>query len=91
MRIDILCKPDSKGRCDGTLNNVREALDRLGVEAEVHMFQDRRKLIDNRVYVVPALLIDDQVRVAGRIPEVDEIIRFIVERPRYLRAVAEVA
>lgn len=91
MRIDILCKPDSKGRCDGTVKNVREALDRLGVEAEVHMFRDRRKMIDNRVYVVPALLIDDQVRVAGRIPEVDEIVRFIVERPRYLRAVAEVA
>lgn len=91
MRIDILCKPDGKGRCSGTMDNVREALDQLGVEAEVHMFQDRRKMIDNRVYVVPALLIDDQVRVAGRVPEVDEIVRFIVERPRYLRAVAEVA
>lgn len=91
MRIDILCKPDSKGRCDGTMENVREALEKLGVEAEVHLFQDKRKMIDNRVYVVPALLIDDQVRIAGRIPEVDEIVRFIVERPRYLRAVAEVA
>jgi len=91
MRIDILCKPDSKGRCDGTVENVREALSRLGVEAEVHTFRDRRKMIDNRVYVVPALLIDDQVRVAGRIPEVEEIVRFIAERPRYLRVVAEVA
>ncbi|PLX92763.1 MAG: thioredoxin family protein [Desulfuromonas sp.] len=91
MRIDILCKPDSHGRCDGTMDNVRAALNKLGVEAEVHMFRDKRKMIDNRVYVVPALMIDDQVRVAGRIPDVDEIVRFIVERPRYLRAVAEVA
>lgn len=91
MRIDILCKPDGNGNCDGTMENVREALKHLGVEAEVHMFRDRRKMIDNRVYVVPALLIDDQVRIAGRTPEVDEIVKFIVERPRYLRAVAEVA
>ncbi|PLX86855.1 MAG: thioredoxin family protein [Desulfuromonas sp.] len=91
MRIDILCKPDSRGRCDGTLDNVRAALDHLGVEAEVHMFCDSRKMIDNRVYVVPALMIDDQVRVAGRVPEVEEIISFIIERPRYLRTVAEVA
>lgn len=91
MRIDILCKPDSEGRCDMTMDNVREALSQLGVEAEVHMFRDKRKMIDNRVYVVPALMIDDQVRVAGRTPEVDEIVRFIVERPRYLRSVAEVA
>lgn len=91
MRIDILCKPDSEGRCDMTMDNVREALSQLGVEAEVHMFRDKRKMIDNRVYVVPALMIDDQVRVAGRTPEVDEIVRFIVERPRYLSSVAEVA
>lgn len=91
MRIDILCKPDGQGRCDGALTNVREALTRMGVEAEVHQFQDSRKLIDNRVYVGPALMIDDQVRIAGRIPDVEEIVAFLAERPRYLKDVAEVA
>lgn len=91
MRIDILCKPDQQESCQGTVENVREALDQLGVEAEVHQFNDSRKMIDNRIYVVPALLIDDQVRIAGRVPEVDEIVNFIAERPRYLREVAKVA
>jgi len=62
----------------------------LGVEAEVHQFQDTRKLIDNRIYVGPALLIDDQLRIAGRIPDVEEIVAFLSERPRYLKEVAEV-
>ena len=91
MRIDILCKPDQPESCCGTVNNVREALEKLGVEAEVHQFHDSKKLIDNRVYIVPALMIDDQLRIAGRVPEVDEIINFIVERPRYLKDVAKVA
>jgi len=91
MRIDILCKPDQQESCQGTVENVREALDQLGVEAEVHQFSDTRKMIDNRIYVVPALLIDDQVRIAGRVPEVDEIVNFIAERPRYLKEVAKVA
>lgn len=91
MRIDILCKPDQQESCLGTVANVREALDQLGVEAEVHQFSDSRKMIDNRIYVVPALLIDDQVRIAGRVPEVDEIVTFIAERPRYLKEVAKVA
>ena len=91
MRIDILCKPGQPGSCQGAAENVREALDSLGVEAEVHQFHDSRKLIDNRVYVVPALLIDDQVRIAGRVPDVDEIVNFLVERPRYLKDVADVA
>ncbi|MBN1957352.1 MAG: thioredoxin family protein [Desulfuromonadales bacterium] len=91
MRIDILCRPENPESCQGTVDNVRQALDKLGVEAEVHQFTDSRKMIDNRIYVVPALLIDDQVRIAGRVPGVDEIVNFIAERPRYLRDVAEVA
>ncbi len=57
----------------------------------MHQFSDARKMIDNRIYVVPALLIDDQLRIAGRIPDVDEIVNFLIERPRYLREVAGVA
>jgi len=91
MRIDILCKPDHPDGCRVTVENVREALNLLGVKAEVHQFNDTRKMIDNRIYVEPALLIDDQVRIAGRVPEVDEIVNFIVERPRYLQEVAAVA
>lgn len=91
MRIDIVCKPDKPDACRGTAENVRTALNQLGVEAEVHQFNDSRKMIDNRIYVVPALLIDDQLRVAGRIPEVEEIVSFLVERPRYLKDVADVA
>ncbi len=91
MRIDILCKPESGHRCEHTLENVREALAILGVEAEVHLYRDRRKMIDNRVYVSPALLIDDQVRVAGRVPDVSEITSLIAERPRYRKRMQEVA
>ncbi len=85
MRIDILCKPENGRRCERTLENVREALADLGVEAEVHLYLDRRKMIDYRVYVSPAVLIDDNVRVAGRIPEVRELKSLIVERPRYMK------
>ena len=89
MRIDILCKPESGRRGERTLANVREALQELGVEAEVHLYRDRRKMIDNRVYVSPALLIDDNVRIAGRAPEVKEIAGLLIERPRDLKRLEE--
>lgn len=91
MRIDILCRPESGRRCERTLENVREALERGGIEAEVHLYRDRRKMIDNRVYVSPALMIDDSVRVSGRVPEVSEILGLIAERPRYRKRAQEVA
>ena len=91
MRIDIFCSPDHPEGCRDTVKNVREALNRLGVKAEVHQYSDTRKMIDNRIYVVPALMIDDQMRIAGRVPEVAEIMNFIAEHPRYLQEVAAVA
>lgn len=91
MRIDILCKPESESRGERVLKNVREALDQLGVKAEVHLYLDRRKMIDNRVYVAPALLVDDVVRIAGRVPATSEIKSFIVERPRYVQRFSKVA
>jgi hypothetical protein len=91
MRIDILCKPESETRGERVLHNVREALDELGVKAEVHLYRDRRKMIDHRVYVAPALVVDDVVRIAGRVPEIPEIKSFIVERPRYVHRLKNVA
>ena len=38
MRIDILCKPGNPEGCQNTVKNVREALGKLGVEAEVHQY-----------------------------------------------------
>ncbi len=83
MRFDILCRPTGGRRCEMTLHNVRQALEELGVEAEVHLYRDSRKMIDNRVYVSPALVVDDVLRVAGRVAEVGEIEEIILERPRY--------
>ena len=91
MRIDILCKPESESRGERVLGNVRQALEELGVNAEVHLYRDRRKMIDHRVYVAPALLVDDTVRIAGRVPAVSEIKSFIVERPRYVHRLSRVA
>jgi len=91
MRIDILCKPESEARGKRVLTNVREALEQLDVAAEVHLYLDRRKMIDHRVYVAPALLVDDVVRIAGRVPAVKEIKSLIVERPRYVQRLKKVA
>lgn len=89
MRIDIICKPDCNGRCERTLDNVREALTEMGVKAEVHLYRDTRKMIDNRVHVAPGLIVDDLLRVAGRVPEIREIKQFICERPRYVNRIEE--
>lgn len=91
MRIDIICRPDSNHRCERVLKNVRSALETLDIQAEVHLFRDSRKMVDNRVYVTPALLIDDDLRVSGRVPGVDEVCELIRARPHYQNRMKAVA
>jgi len=91
MRFDILCKPETGRKGERMVEVVRDALEEAGIEAEVHLFRDRRKMIDHRVYVAPALLVDDVVRIAGRIPETREILAILAEHPRYHKRLAKVA
>lgn len=91
MKIEILANARSAEAGDALLNNVKEALERTDLEAEVHIYHDAHKMIDHRVYVAPALMIDDNVRVAGRIPETQEIISIFAERPRYHKRLKRVA
>lgn len=91
MKIEILVNDKSMEAGDVVLKNVKEALERTEIEAEVHIYHDAHKMIDHRVYVAPALMIDDTVRIAGRIPETKEIISIFAERPRYFKRYKKVA
>lgn len=91
MRIDILTHPKHSEAGEQVLKNVTEALERSGIVAEVHVHHDVHRMIDYRIYVSPALMIDDAVRVAGRVPEVREIMSIFAERPRYHNRLKKVA
>lgn len=91
MKIEILVNAKSVEAGESVLKNVKEALERTEIEAEVHVYHDAHKMIDHRVYIAPALMIDDTVRVAGRIPETKEIISIFAERPRYFKRYKKVA
>lgn len=91
MKIEILVNAKSVAAGDQVLRNVKEALERTEIEAEVHIYYDAHKMIDHRVYIAPALMIDDTVRIAGRIPETKEIISIFAERPRYFKRLKKVA
>ncbi|MBC7334291.1 MAG: TM0996/MTH895 family glutaredoxin-like protein [Actinobacteria bacterium] len=77
MKIQIL--GTGCPRCKQTEANAREALKRLGVEAEIEKVTDINKIIDFGVVATPALAIDGEVKFSGKIPTVDEIESVIKE------------
>jgi small redox-active disulfide protein 2 len=78
MKIEILGIGCSK--CKKLHELVEEAVNELGVSAEITKVTDINKIIDYGVMVTPALVIDGDVKIAGKIPEKEEIKRWIEEK-----------
>jgi len=75
MRIEILgmgCP-----RCKKLYENAQAAVQESNAEAAVIKVGDIQKITEYAVLATPALVIDGEVKAAGRIPAVDEIKKWI--------------
>ena len=64
-------------KCKTTYNNVLQAVKEAGVEAEVEKIEDIQEIMKYNLLSSPALLIDDEVKVKGRVAEINEIKQFL--------------
>ena len=78
MKIEILGTGCPK--CKKLTELTEEAVNELSVSAEIIKVTDINKIIDYGVMVTPALVIDGGVKVAGKIPSREEIIKCIKEK-----------
>ena len=78
MKIDILGTGCPK--CKKLHELVKEAVKELGASAEITKVTDINKIIDYGGMVTPALVIDGDVKVAGKIPSKVEIIKWIEKK-----------
>lgn len=60
-------------KCHTLYNNVRKAAEELGIRPDIEHIRDLNKIIEYGVMSTPALVIDDKVVSAGRIPSIEEI------------------
>jgi len=80
MKIEILGTGCPK--CKKLNELVEEAINELGVSAEIIKVTDINKMIDYGVMVTPALVIDGEVKVAGKIPNKQEVTQWIEEKTK---------
>lgn len=60
-------------KCNQLEERAKEAVKKSGVEAEVIKIQDIKAITNYGVLVTPALVVDGVVKVAGKVPKVEEI------------------
>jgi small redox-active disulfide protein 2 len=75
MKIEVLGTGCAK--CKQLEKDVYNALAELDVAADVSKVQDISKIMAYKVMVTPALVIDGEVKVAGRLPRKEELYKYI--------------
>ena len=63
--------------CDALERRAVEALGRLGVNGTVEHITDYAAIAGYGVMSTPALVVDEQVVVSGRVPEVPELVSLL--------------
>ena len=75
MIIKILGTGCSK--CKKLEANTREALKQTGIQAEVQKITEINDIMKYNVFVTPALVVDDEVKSAGKVLTSDQIKKYI--------------
>lgn len=79
MLIKILGSGCAK--CNRLEQLTREAVAELGLVADFEHVRDMEQIMAYPVMTTPALVVDEQVKVAGRIPSKDELLSWLRAAP----------
>ena len=61
-------------KCKTTYSNVLEAVKQLGIEANVVKVEDIEEMMKYNVLTTPVVMIDDAIKIKGRVAQVSEIV-----------------
>jgi small redox-active disulfide protein 2 len=64
-------------KCKTTYNNVLEALKPTGMQADVFKIEDIEEMMKYNVLTTPVLVIDEQIKIKGRVAQVSEIVELL--------------
>lgn len=77
MKIQVLGSGCAK--CEKLGGNVKKAVQKLGIDAEIEKVTDLNAIIKAGVMSTPALVIDGTVKASGRILSPDQVAEFITQ------------
>lgn len=73
MKKQIKILGSGCAKCKATYNNVLEALKQTGIEADVTKIEDIEDMMKYNVLTTPVLMVDDVIKVKGRVADINEI------------------
>ncbi len=65
-------------KCKTLAENARKAIEEAGVEAEIEKVEDIKEIMKFNVLMTPGLVIDGEVKAAGRVLSPEDIKKLLV-------------
>ncbi len=75
MKVQVL--GTGCGKCKALTENARKAVQELGLAAEVEKVEDIQEIVRFGVMMTPALAVNGDVKLVGRVASPDEIKRLL--------------
>jgi small redox-active disulfide protein 2 len=63
--------------CKKLEENTKKAVEELGIEATIEKVEDFKKIMAYGVMKTPALVVDEKVKIMGRVPSSEEIKKYL--------------
>lgn len=60
-------------KCEKLYENTRQATEAAGIECEIVKVSDVNEIMKYGVMMTPALAVDDEVKIVGKVPGVEEL------------------
>jgi small redox-active disulfide protein 2 len=64
-------------KCKQTVDIVRQAVEQAGVVATIQKVEDIQEILKYRVMMTPAVVVDGQVKISGKVPSVREVVALL--------------
>lgn len=76
--MQILVIGPGCSRCKTLLQHTEQAVKELGVSAEINKVTDLKQIMALGVMMTPALAVNGTIKLAGRVPTLEEIKKLLV-------------
>jgi len=63
--------------CKKLEENTKKAVEELGIDATIEKVEDFKKIMAYGVMKTPALVVDEKVKIMGRVPSSEEIKKYL--------------
>lgn len=77
--IKILCPGRKCGKCRRMIARVEEALKLSGIQSEIQIVDTLEEMLQYHTWILPTLVINDNMVARGYIPSVQKIQAFLIK------------